>query len=298
MITRPRQVEDGLAYEDGELTLRDGRTLAWRWWGPQGGKPVLRLQGTPSSRLARHPDPRIQLDLGARYLQADRPGYGDSTRKPDRGVADFAGDLVELLDAHGLDTVPVIGGSGGGPHALAIAALYPDRVSAVTVVVGAAPLVADEVKRLVGVNADGYRAAERGWQDLLEILVKVRERLLGNEGLQGVLRDAPERDRAVMADPAWQRLSRADVTESLKQGAEGWTDESMALHRDWDFDLGAVEAPVTWWHGDDDMNAPLSAARRAAALLRKVDLRVWSSEGHFAPTIHQREVMEELLSRA
>ena len=61
---------------------------------------------------------------------------------------------------------------------------------------------------------------------------------------------------------------------------------------------GAVEAPVTWWHGDDDMNAPLSAARRAAALLRKVDLRVWSSEGHFAPTIHQREVMQELLSRA
>ncbi len=298
MITRLKQVEDGLAYEDGELLLRDGRTLAWRWWGPEGGKPVLRIQGTPGSRASRHPNPRIQLDLGVRYLQADRPGFGRSTRKPGRGVADFADDLVQLLDAHGLERVPVIGGSGGGPHTLAIAALHPDRVSAVTVLVGSAPLLAEEASRLVGVNAEGYHLSERGWQPLYELLVKVRERLLGEEGLQGVLRDAPEKDHAVMAHPAWQKVSRADTVEALKQGAEGWADESMALHRDWDFDLGAVKANVTWWHGDDDKNAPLSAAQRAAAKLRHVDLRVWRSEGHFAPTIYQREVMQELLSRA
>jgi pimeloyl-ACP methyl ester carboxylesterase len=298
VITRTREVEDGLDYEDGELELRDGRTLAWRWWGPEGGKPVLRIQGTPGSRLSRHPNPRIQLDLGVRYLQADRPGYGGSTRKPGRGIADFADDLAQLLDAHGLERVPVIGGSGGGPHTLAIAALHPERVSAATVLVGAAPLLPEEASRLVGVNADGYRLAERGWEPLYELLVSVRERLLGDEGLEGVLRDAPEKDRAVMADPAWQKVSHADTAEALKQGAEGWTDESLALHHDWDFDLGQVQTTVTWWHGDDDKNAPLSAARRAASKLRQVDLRVWKSEGHFAPTIYQREVMQELLSRA
>jgi len=72
----------------------------------------------------------------------------------------------------------------------------------------------------------------------------------------------------------------------------------MALHRDWDFDLGAVKASVTWWHGDDDMNAPLPAARRAAALLRNVDFRLWHDEGHFAPVRHDREIIEELLSRS
>lgn len=76
--------EDGVRYEDGELELRDGRTLAWRWWGEPGGIPVLRLQGTPGSRLYRHTNPAIQRELGVRYLMADRPGYGGSTRLPGR----------------------------------------------------------------------------------------------------------------------------------------------------------------------------------------------------------------------
>ena len=72
----------------------------------------------------------------------------------------------------------------------------------------------------------------------------------------------------------------------------------MALHRDWDFELESVQATVTWWHGDDDMNAPLSAAQRAVARLRRVDLRVWHGQGHFAGLSHEREIVEELLGRS
>lgn len=290
--------DDGVAYEDGQLKLPDGRTTAWRWWGEPGGTPILRLQGTPGSRLGRHHDPAIQRGLRVRYLLADRPGYGGSTRLPGRGVAEIADDLAALLDHHQLSRVPVMGGSGGGPHALALAARYPERVAAVSVVVGAAPLAPDEASQLVGVNAEGYAAAERGWDDLHRLLVDVRERLLGQEGLAGVLSDAPPEDRAVMHNPAWQRTMNASVVEALRQGAEGWTDEGMALHRDWDFELEAVQAPVTWWHGDNDMNAPLSAARRAAARLSRVDLRVWHLEGHFASVTHEEEIVSELLSRS
>jgi pimeloyl-ACP methyl ester carboxylesterase len=291
-------VEDGLAYADGLLRLADGRDLAWRLWGDPRGTPVLRMQGTPGSRLSRNPDPAIQLELGTRYLMADRPGYGGSSRKKGRGVAEIADDYVALLDALGLERVPVMGTSGGGPHALAVAACHPDRISAVTVVVGAAPLVPEEAAGLVGVNAAGYVAAERGWDDLYELLVQVRGRLLGEEGMQGVLSDAPKADRAIMKNPVWQRLSRTNTGEALKQGAEGWTDEGMALHQDWDFDLGTIDAGVTWWHGDDDMNAPISAARRAVALLRHADLRVWHDAGHFASLTNEREIVQELLSRS
>ena len=72
--------EDGVMYEDGRLELSDRRTLAWRWWGEPGGTPILRLQGTPGSRLYRHPKAAVQKELGVRYLMADRPGYGGSTR--------------------------------------------------------------------------------------------------------------------------------------------------------------------------------------------------------------------------
>jgi pimeloyl-ACP methyl ester carboxylesterase len=291
-------IEDGLPYEDGILRLADGRELAWRLWGDPGGTPVLRLQGTPGSRLYRNPDPSIQLELGTRYLMVDRPGYGGSSRKKGRGVAEIADDFVALLDAVGLDRVPVMGTSGGGPHALAMAACHPDRISAVTVVVGASHLVEEEAAKLVGVNAAGYLAAEKGWQDLYELLAAVRDRLLGDEGMQGVLSDAPAADRAIMENPVWQRLSKTNTGEALKQGAEGWADESLALHQEWDFDPGSIEAGVTWWHGDGDLNAPLSAARRAVKRLRHADLHVWHGEGHFASLVHEKEIVQELLSRS
>lgn len=296
-MTAAQKTEDGLAFEDGRLTLSDGRVLAWRWWGDPGGTPVLRLQGTPASRLNRNPDATIQRDLGVRYLMADRPGYGGSTRKPGRGVADVTDDLVALLDALGLGRVPVMGTSGGGPHALAIAARHPDRISAVSVIVGAAPLVQAEIDRLVGVNAEGHAAAQKGWDALYAYLVPIREQLLGEAGMQGVLHDAPPADRAIMESPTWQRLSRENLAESLRQGAEGWADESLALEQSWDFDPRDVKATVTWWHSEDDKNAPLSAARRLASQLQSLDMHIWHGEGHFASLVHDKEIVAELIER-
>jgi len=116
--------------------------------------------------------------------------------------------------------------------------------------------------------------------------------------MQGVLSDAPATDRAIMESEAWQRMSRINSGEALRQGAEGWADESFAMHQKWDFDPRNIESSVTWWHGDDDMNAPLSAARRGASQLRKVDLRVWHQESHFASLVHEKEIVQELLDRS
>src|SRR5262249_40789732 len=118
------------------LTLRDGRTLAWREYGPVDGRPLLRFQGTPGSRKSRHPDEHAYDRLHVRMVVADRPGYGESTRLPGRGIADVADDALELLDHLGLGVVHVLGGSGGGPHVLAFAERHPDRVRAATVIVG------------------------------------------------------------------------------------------------------------------------------------------------------------------
>jgi pimeloyl-ACP methyl ester carboxylesterase len=292
------RTEDGVSFEDGVLRLRDGREMTWRWWGEPDGKPLLRIQGTPASRLTRNPDSSVQRSLGVRYLMADRAGYGGSTRKPGRGIADIADDYAELIDHFDLAPAPAMGTSGGGPHVLALAARHPDKVSAVTVVVGGTPLVEEEVSHLVGANARGYALAEQGWQPLYEFLRGLRDRLLSDEGMQGVLSDAPESDRKIMSDPLWQKMSAENLAETLKQGAEGWTDESFAMHGDWDFDPSTIKTSVTWWHGDDDMNGPLSAARRVVARLPEVDLHVWHDEGHFASLIHDREIVAELLSRA
>ena len=289
--------EDGVSFKDGLLTLPDGRTLAWRLWGEGEHRAVLRLQGTPGSRLSHHPNPALWRELGVCMLMGDRPGFGGSTRLPGRGLWAVADDLARLLDAHGLDRVPVVGFSGGGPHALALAARHPDRVEGVAVVVGAAPLVPDERARLVGVNAAGLEAADQGWEALHAYLAGIRERILADAGTRGILADAPPEDRKIMADPAWQRIDRANTREALRQGAEGWTDEVLALVREWDFEPANVQARVTWWHGADDANAPLSAARRVVAQIREGQLHVWHDQGHFASITHEGAVMRELLGR-
>lgn len=293
-----QKTDEGRVYEDGVMTLRDGRELAWRWWGDPDAKPILRIQGTPGSRKQYNPQRDVPSELGLRYLMADRPGYGGSTRKPGRGIVDIADDYAQLLDSFGLDRVPATGTSGGGPHVLALAARYPERVSAISVIVGGTPLEPEEIEKQVGVNAEGYQRAEQGWQSLYEFLVEVRKRLLSAEGMQGVLDDAPPADRAIMADPAWQKMSRENAAEAMRQGAEGWTDESFAMHGDWDFDPADVQTSVAWWHGDDDKNAPLSAARRVVAKIRTVDLHTWHDEGHFVSLTHEKEIVEELLGRA
>lgn len=100
-----------------------------------------------------------------------------------------------------------------------------------------------------------------------------------------------------MADPSWQRVDRANTVEALRQGAEGWADETLALTGEWDFEPVDVQASVTWWHGADDANVALSAAERVLAQLPNARLHVWHNEGHFGAIRLEPEALDELLSR-
>ncbi|MBJ7607721.1 alpha/beta hydrolase [Candidatus Nephthysia bennettiae] len=101
-----------------------------------------------------------------------------------------------------------------------------------------------------------------------------------------------------MADPAWQRVDRANTVEALRQGAEGWADESLALIGPWDFQPAEVLTSVTWWHGTDDANAPLSAAKRMSAGLPNARFHVWHNQGHFAAIKNESTAIDELLHRS
>jgi pimeloyl-ACP methyl ester carboxylesterase len=287
------------APREATLELRDGRLLAWREYGPEHGTPVLRFQGTPGSRKSRHPREDSYVRLGVRVLVFDRPGYGKSTRLDGRGISVVADDAAQLLDHVGLGQVHAIGGSGGGPHVLAFAARHPERVNAVTVVVGGAPLEEPEVQGLIGLNRDGWYAAHEGWDAMFGLLAPVQEQVLADPLAQfrAIMDAAPESDKAVMEDPDWQRVLVEDVTEALGPGAEGWADEAMALILDWDFDPTEVRSSVVWWHGEHDANAPISAVRRLLSRMDGVDLRAWGDSGHLEPFRRHDEILGELLSR-
>jgi pimeloyl-ACP methyl ester carboxylesterase len=99
----------------------DGRTLTFAEWGDLGGSPVFALHGTPGCRLNRHPNNELVRSTGARMITYDRAGYGGSDRHRGRIVADDVGDVAAIADSLGIGHFSIFGGSGGGPHALAVA---------------------------------------------------------------------------------------------------------------------------------------------------------------------------------
>ncbi|WP_414935705.1 alpha/beta fold hydrolase [Amycolatopsis sp. cmx-11-51] len=72
-------------------------------------------------------------------MSYDRPGYGGSTPRRGRNAASVAGDVAQIADALKIERFAVFDHSGGGPHALACAALLPERVSAAVGVASMAP---------------------------------------------------------------------------------------------------------------------------------------------------------------
>ncbi|MFZ1024485.1 MAG: alpha/beta fold hydrolase, partial [Thermoplasmata archaeon] len=62
---------------------------------------------------------------GLRLIGYDRPGYGSSAPMRGRRVADAALDVLAIANHLNLDRFAIWGHSGGGPHALACAAILP-----------------------------------------------------------------------------------------------------------------------------------------------------------------------------
>jgi pimeloyl-ACP methyl ester carboxylesterase len=288
--------------QDLRLQRPDGRTVAWTEYGDPGGRPLVRVPGTPGCRYTLRADRSEWASRGLRVITTERPGFGASTRLPGRGFVEPADDIAAVLDHCGIESAHVIGGSGSSPYQLALAARHPDRVRAMTILVGTAPSTDEEFEQQVGVNAEAHRLVAAGDVDgLRQLLTDQREALLADPiaAIVSIMDKAPEPDRAVMADPLWQQSFAMATREALRPGIDGWLDEGLALDTRWDeVDLDAVTTSVTWWHAPGDANCNLSAAERLVAQLPNARLVLFGSdEGHLAPYHREAEILDELLDR-
>jgi pimeloyl-ACP methyl ester carboxylesterase len=237
-----------------ELTTDDGRTLAVEEWGVPDGTPVLYAHGTPMSRLARYPDATLFAELGVRLITYDRPGFGKSTPHPGRRVVDAATDIVTIADALGVERFPVFGVSGGGPHALASAARFPERVTRVATLASPAPFDAGGLDWTAGMMDDNRKsaaAARRGRAALEAHLAEAR-----SEDLTTLL---PAAEQAVLARPEVRQMLSSAYSEAIRPGMAGWIDDELALFGlAWGFDPGGITTPARLWHGALDTVVPVS----------------------------------------
>lgn len=273
------------------------RSIAVRDAGDLGGAPVVYFHGTPGSRLdVRVAEEHAATD-GIRLISFDRPGYGGSGPAP-FGLRQVALDAARIADRLGIDTFATLGWSGGGPFALAAAAVLGTRVTHVGVTCGPGPFQQvpgaldglDEASRhaLTMLPDEPEKAAEH-FSVGSELLLSVRnDEAAFMDGMAALFGHA---DGFVLADPVLRHHLFVTLQEGLKQGFIGVARDNVAWVGPWDVDLEAVHCPVHLWYGEDDPSVPLSHGEWLAAHLHDVRLVVEPGAGHLWPLQRLRSLL-------
>jgi pimeloyl-ACP methyl ester carboxylesterase len=279
------------------IHVAGGRRLAVHVSGNPAGHPVVYLHGTPGSRVGPFPRGRVLYELGVRLISFDRPGYGGSDRMASRMVADVAADVLAIANHLEIEQFAVIGRSGGGPHALACAAMLPDRVTRAAVLVSIAPRESEGLDWFAGMAESNIRefttaaaAPESLSLELAQTAAKIKADPMSHVATLGP--EMPEADRRVVADTGIRALLAKNFAEALRHSAAGWIDDALAFCSPWGFNLSDIRVPVLLWHGEDDVFSPAAHARWMAAQIPTAELLVRPDTAHFGAL----EVVPDVLS--
>jgi len=250
------------------LTLADGREVRWFDTGAGPSHVLVWHHGTPS-------DGRIYGVLraaagarGIRVISVARAGYPGSTPLPGRSVADSARDVLAVLDAAGVDRFATLGASGGGPHALALAALAGERATGAATFSSPAPY-------------DGDPA----WFDGMRDPGALRAATRGREARARYDDEAEfDPDVFVAADWAllegdWRELGQ-DAGAVGALAPEGAVDDDCAFVAEWGFEVPRIAASVLIVHGDQDRMVPAAHATRLLRLLPYATSWWFADDGH------------------
>ena len=244
-------------------TRADGITAVAVFW----------LHGSPN--VGSPPEPLFAAAEanGLRWVSYDRPGYGGSGPDDGRRVASAAADVAAIADALGIGRFAVLGHSGGGPHALACAALLPERVIAAVSVSAPAPFDADGLDWFAGWSpgitaenraaADGRAALEAHWaaaepEDMGAFFTEADLAALGGN---------------------WSWLAGV-ADQAMQQGSEGMAEDTLASVQPWGFRPGDIGVPVLIRHGASDKMVPCAHGEWLAARCPGAESRIVPDAGH------------------
>jgi pimeloyl-ACP methyl ester carboxylesterase len=264
----------------------DGRALEVVCAGPPEAMPLVFHGGTPVAAVLYPPIVDAAISRGWRFVTYSRPGYAGSDPHPGRSVADAARDVAVILDSLDAEQFVTVGWSGGGPHALACAALLPERCAAAATIAGVAPYPASGIDWLAGMgeeNVDEFGAALRGEEQLTAYLTEEAVTLSQvtatdlDDALGDLVSDA---DRASLTGP-FAEWAADSFRKAVSTGIAGWRDDDQAFVRPWGFDLADINCPVALWFGQDRM-VPFSHGEWLAAHLLTAQPHLLEGEGHLS----------------
>ena len=285
-----------------DVRTPDGRSLHVIEGGDPDGLPVVVHHGTPGCALQYEPHAADAAERGIRLITYDRPGYGGSTPHEGRSVADAAADVTVIADALSVGRFATYGGSGGGPHTLACAALLPDRVVGAVPIASVAPVGAEGLDWLAGMgqaNVDEFGAAQESRETLAQFTARERDELLAADPAAMV-----EAIRTLVspvdADALTGELGDymlASIRGAIDESVEGWVEDDLAFLEPWGFDLENITVPVALWHGEQDLFVPIAHGRWLAAHLSGAEVHLESEHGHLSLTARVPDVHAWVVER-
>jgi pimeloyl-ACP methyl ester carboxylesterase len=275
-----------------DVAAADGRVLHAYDVGPTGRADELVLLwhgGTPNTGAPPEPLFHIAHSLGIRWIGYDRPSYGGSS--PHRGatVASAAADASRVADHLGIEHFAVLGHSGGGPRALACAALLTERVPAAVSISAPAPWPAADLDFFAGMSdgsARELRAAAQGRVELEQVLA-------ANEFDPESFITA---DYAAL-DGNWSWFNGI-VQAATANGPDGMIEDDLGAMAPWGFELAKVTTPTLIMHGTADRMVPSSHAEWMAARCPTAELRLVPGEGHVSVLNSAPQALEWISDRA
>lgn len=284
-----------------EVRSADGRLLEAAVAGPPDGQPLIFHTGTPSAGLVFEPMIEQGSERGVRHISYCRPGYGDSERRRGRSVADCVEDVTAVADHFGAEQFLTVGWSGGGPHALACAALMGERTIAAATLASVAPYDSDGLDFLAGMGEENVvefglaLEGEGAVTDFVEQQAAALASVTGAEVAASLGDLIGDVDRDALDGPFADYMAEL-IRAALRRGPWGWVDDDLAFTMPWGFDLEAIERPVTIWQGDGDRMVPFSHGQWLAGHVAGAEARLLDGEGHISLLSRRYgQLLDELL---
>jgi pimeloyl-ACP methyl ester carboxylesterase len=269
------------------VTTTDSRSLEVLVEGPADGFPLVYHSGTPSAAVSYPPLSQAAAAHGLRTVTFSRAGYGESTAKPGRAVADVSADVDAVLAALEIEQFVTFGWSGGGPHALACAALMGDGCRGAAILAGVAPFDASGLDWVDGMGAENlaeFGAAAAGEAALTAYLKSQCEELadVTDDHVAASLGDlASDVDRRAITGELASYLAES-FRHAVRQGPSGWRDDDLAFVRPWGFELDRIAVPVAVWQGRLDRMVPFTHGQWLASHVAGASTHLYDDEGHLS----------------
>ena len=271
------------------LTLQtaDGRVLEVLVAGTHGGSALLFHSGTPSAAVPYEPLIDAVIERGLQFVTYSRPGYAGSTEHHGRSVADGAADVATILAELGINSFVTLGRSGGGPHALACAALLAERCQAAATIAGVAPYPAAGLDWFAGMgreNIEEFTLALQGESALVPWLNPQAQALtaIAATSVAAALGDLVSSVDVAALTGTLADYAAASFRRSVSTGIAGWRDDDLAFTRPWGFMLETISVRVSVWQGDQDRMVPPAHGEWLAAHIPGAVAHLIKGEGHLS----------------